>query len=660
MRRKIPAIILLLTGLFLARSQTVQAYIDPATTTYLIQIVSALVITLGVTAGIFFNRIRLFFLNFRVSLGRLWIRLFAKRDRLPVPADRTLRTGANEKIDKVSFLWADRRSFRERLLSALPAAASLCFTFFVFGIFELYAGNLEDMTFSFGSLVGPLILIASAGTVLIALASALLRGRLFDLTLSLLLGLGLSLYVQANFLNAGLGRLTGDAVAWEEVTGKMAANLTLWTLLILLPLLVRFLSGKTWRRLAFILPLILVGTQLITAIFSYAGEPGLRKDRSDSYLSRQGIYEVADGNNIIVFILDRLDNRFLDLVESDDPHFFDRLDGFTRFTNNTSRYSQTFPSVTESLTGVPYDFKEGYRDYLKRAWREGSFIPGLKEAGFTCKLYLTPSQAYDEARDLSLLADNLAKGRPEIDTRKLLASLIRLNAYRSVPLALKPFYWTGSQEFSQLTHAAPGPAPYELDDPLFYDGLLNQGLKVTADSGNFIFLHLNGSHPPFTMDEQAQRVQAGNSSYLLQTKGCFHILYEYLDQLKAVRQYAGSTIIITGDHGARSSDVLPPEAAMVTGLFVKPAGREGSPLEFNEAPVSSDNFRATVCQAAGLDQGACGPGYFELAPDQQLPRYVYHRLFPSGGKPGRLLIYRILGDAGDFNNWQLAGEEILP
>ena len=231
---------------------------------HLIQIVSALVITLGVTAGIFFNRIRLFFLNFRVSLGRLWIRLFAKRDRLPVPADRTLRTGANEKIDKVSFLWADRRSFRERLLSALPAAASLCFTFFVFGIFELYAGNLEDMTFSFGSLVGPLILIASAGTVLIALASALLRGRLFDLTLSLLLGLGLSLYVQANFLNAGLGRLTGDAVAWEEVTGKMAANLTLWTFSSCCHFWSDSLAGKPGGALLY--PPDSGGHQLITAI----------------------------------------------------------------------------------------------------------------------------------------------------------------------------------------------------------------------------------------------------------------------------------------------------------------------------------------------------------------------------------------------------------
>ena len=83
---------------------------------------------------------------------------------------------------------------------------------------------------------------------------------------------------------------------------------------------------------------------------------------------------------------------------------------------------------------------------------------------------------------------------------------------------------------------------------------------------------------------------------------------------------------------------------MVTGLFVKPAGREES-LEFNEAPVSSDNFRATVCQAAGRIRGTCGPGCFELALISSCPASLSPRLFPSGG-PGRLLIYRILGMPG--------------
>lgn len=659
MIRKTPAILILFTVLFLARSRPVHAYIDPATTTYLIQIVSALVITLGVTVGIFFNRIRLFFLNIRVGLGRLWIGLFTKKDKA-APSQPAAQGSGGRRIDKSAFLWADDRSWSKRLLPSLLAGASISLTIFVFGIFELYAGNLEDFTFPIAGLLPLLILIALAAALLIACLSSLFRGRIFDLVLSLLLGLSLAGYVQANFLNTGLGRLTGDAVNWDLLAGKMAANLALWLLMVSLPLLVRFLSKRFWRRFAIFLPLILVATQLISGIFLYAREAGLRRGLSSSYLSRQGIYQVADGDNILVFILDRLDNRFLDLVERNDPGFFDGLDGFTRFTNNVSRYSQTFPSVTETLTGVGYDFKEGYSAYLKRAWKEGTFIPGLREAGFVSKLYLTPSQAYDQAGDLSPLAANLADGRLDMDKRAALESFIRLSAYRSAPLALKPFYWTSTDAFDKLIQATPDPAPYYLDDPLFFSGLAGQGLRVTPDDREFIFLHLNGPHPPFTMNEMAQAVDDGNSSYLKQTKGSFHILFEYLDQLKKTGQYDRATIIITGDHAARSSDLSPPESALVTGLFVKAAGRSGTPLDYSDAPVSSDNLRATVYQAAGLDYSAYGPTYFELRPGEQLPRFMEHRLFPSDGKPGRLLTYRILGDANDFNNWELVSEEILP
>ena len=660
MIRKTPAIILLFTALFLARSQPVHAYIDPATTTYLIQIVSALVITLGVTVGIFFNRIRLFFLNIRVGLGKLWVGLVTRKDQPPAPARPKHGRSAGGRIDKGSFLWADDRSYHKRLLPSLLAGTCLCFTFFVFGIFELYAGNLEDFTFSIAGLMPLLILTALAATVLIACVSALFRGRIFDLLLSLLLGLALACYIQANFLNTGLGRLTGDAVDWNLLTGKMAANMALWILMVSLPLLVRLWSAKLWRRFVLFLPLILVATQLISALFLYAREPGLRRGLSSGYLSRQGIYEKAEDNYMLVCILNRLDYRFLDLVERDDTDFFEDLDDFTLFTNDVSRYSQTFPSVTETLTGVGYDFKEGYSAYLKRAWKEGTFISGLKEAGFTSKLYLAPSQAYDQASDLSSLADNLADGSVDMDKKAALENFIRLSAYRSAPLALKPFYWTSTDAFDKLIQATPDPAPYYLDDPLFFSGLLDQGLQVTSDNREFIFLHLNGPHPPFTMNEIAEEVNDGESSYLLQTKGSFHILFEYLDQLKALRQYEASTIIITGDHAARSSDLSPPTSALVTGLFVKAAGSSGTPLKYSEAPVSSDSLRATVYQAAGLDYSAYGPTYFEVLPDQQYPRYMEHRLFASEGMPGRLLTYRILGDANDFNNWELVAEEILP
>jgi len=47
----------------------------------------------------------------------------------------------------------------------------------------------------------------------------------------------------------------------------------------------------------------------------------------------------------------------------------------------------------------------------------------------------------------------------------------------------------------------------------------------------------------------------------------FHIVYEYLDQLKQLGMYENSTIIIFGDHGARKNDTKPLEHAIVTAPF---------------------------------------------------------------------------------------------
>ncbi|MDR2452976.1 MAG: hypothetical protein LBD51_00110 [Bifidobacteriaceae bacterium] len=58
-----------------------QAYIDPATTSYLIQVVSGLVITLSVAIGVFFRRIVLFLTTARARLAATWVRLTSPRRR---------------------------------------------------------------------------------------------------------------------------------------------------------------------------------------------------------------------------------------------------------------------------------------------------------------------------------------------------------------------------------------------------------------------------------------------------------------------------------------------------------------------------------------------------------------------------------------------------
>ncbi len=646
-------------ALFFAFSRPVHAYIDPATTSYLIQLISALVITLGVTAGVFFSRIRMFFLNSRVKWAEWRIKLFSKeaRGRRPAKAGEPLAHMPEKPLARWRYLWEDERSYPSRFLLAASPAFCLFFTVTLFGVFDLYVRNQKSFAFPLSPLVPTLLIIALLGTVLLAAFLSLLHGRLFDGLVSLLFGFALAVNIQGNFLNPSLGELTGDAIPWETYQGEALLNLLVWGILLSLPLLIRYLGKKAWRHLVRLVPALLVATQIVAMIalgVSWA-DPATR--HSDRYLSSEGIYQVAGKNNILIFVLDRLDNRYIEDIGRDEPSFFEPLDGFTRFTNNVTLYSQTFPSVTNMLTGERHYFEENYADYMTRAWKTSDFIPGLREAGFGCRLYMERGYTYSDAADLLDIADNVVTGTIQFDKREAAGKFIGLSAFRYLPLAVKPFFWTSTDAFGRLIDVNLDPPPYFTHDPYFYQGLLAEGLRVTDEDKAFVYIHLNGSHPPYSMDESALETEPGQSSCRRQTKGSFHIVYSYLDRLKALGLYEQSTIIITGDHGARSSDTRDPESAMAVGLFVKAAGEAGQALKYSEAPVSTDNLRATVYQAAGLDYTSYGSSYFDLSPEEFVLRYVFHRLYPSEGEPERLLTFEILGDANDFDNWTLVKEE---
>ncbi|HZK29497.1 MAG TPA: hypothetical protein VFD19_04700 [Clostridia bacterium] len=661
MKKQYKFVFLVVISLFFTRSQTAHAYIDPATTTYLIQVISALVITLGVTVGIFFSRIRMFFLNIHVRMAELRVRLFSKKQRRDrnVPRQNSAAAVVIQPVGRWEYLWADDRPFKQRLLPSALLSACLFFTFVVFGVYELFITNLSAFAFPFSAILPGVALVAIAGTILLTTLLSLLRGRLFDLAASCLLGFILAGYAQGNVLNPSLGQLTGDAIPWELYRGEALVNLAIWAAILSLPLVVRFFWKKSWNFLVKLIPSILIVVQIISIIFLSVTAPSPSGGTSATYLSTQGIYEVADGNNIIVIVLDRLDNRYIESVLRDEPDFFDQLDGFTRFTNNMSLYSQTFPSVTNMLTGDRHYFERHYASYMKDAWSSSSFIPGLRDAGFASTLYMESGYTYASASDLKHVADNIESGRIQVRGAAI-SDFISLSAFRYAPLAVKPFFWTSTDAFGKLLDSKIDPPPYVTDDLAFHRGLWETGLETIDASQRFTYMHLFGPHAPYTLDEYGWEAQPGKSSVLLQTKGSFRIAFEYLEQLKSLGQYEQATIILTTDHGSRRSDTLPLETAIVSGLFVKPAGKSGTPLEYCSAPVSSDNLRATVYQAAKLDYSAYGPTYFEVAAEASVTRFLYHRLYKTETSPARLLTYQIDGDANDFTNWRLIDEEIIP
>lgn len=636
------------------------AYIDPATTTYIIQIVSAVVITLGITIGVFFGRIRMFVLNARVKTTQWRIKLFSKkRASAPVLAYMRFLSGMQAApMGKWEALWHDERSYRQRLMTALSLSLGFAFTFVAFGPYEMYALNIASFEFKISEVYSIILIISLLVFLSLGLALSVLRGKVFDVPASLLLGILLAGYIQGNFLNTGLGQLTGDFIDWSQHSLDLALNLLLWLLISLLPLILYYFKQKTWAVIVRGLPLLLVLVQL-TALYPLKENVDKHQPDMNHYLSTGGLYEASGGENVIVIILDRLDNTYIDAISGSEPDYFDRLDGFTRFTNNITRYTATFPTVCYMLTRQVHMYESDRGVYMSKAYRTSSFLPGLRESGYGVKMYTQARFSFANAADLVGIADNVSTAKLSVQKTATVKEFMLLSAYRYAPISIKPFVWTSTSRFSQIIDRERDPGPYVMDDAAFYQTLLDKRLSLSEHKKSFSFIHLNGSHAPFTIDVQARAIPANEGSVIGQTKGSFHIVYEYLDQLKALGLYENATIIITGDHGVRANDHQAPMAPNTAGLFVKPKGHAGTPLAYSHAPVSTDNFHATIYEAAGLPHAGLGLTYFEVPPDSQEPRYVYYLLVASEEGPERLLIYEVGANARDFGQWQVIDEQLV-
>ncbi|MGI6618039.1 MAG: sulfatase-like hydrolase/transferase [Saccharofermentanales bacterium] len=635
----------------------IHCYIDPATTTYLIQMISAIVITLGVTIGLLFTRLRMSLMNIYVRLSGYFVRLFTKK-KDEVEVDEPLwkvaetRSTPSLHINRRDFLFKENRSFKSRLLTAFLVSAAFSFTFMFFSVYEVIALNTDSIPFVFEQIAVTVVLVFVIILLVMCGILMIFRGRVFDFFVSLACGTVFTGYIQANFLNGALGSLTGDPIVWHNFTRELIINTFLTILLFAIPLILRYLGRKLWTVTIRALSGLLIVIQLIAMLSLSVHMPTTKMKAG--YLSTTDIYDVAPQHNIVIIVLDRLDNRYIEALLQENPNYFDRLDGFTRFTDNMSFYSQTFPSVTNMFTGHNHFFDRPTSSFMKEAWQTSNFLPRLHESNYTITMYMEKGYTYSEISDLQPTVQNAVYQVLHVNQRRALKELLLLSAYRYAPYAFKPFFWTSSDRFGNLFCTPSGQSHYVTDDVKFFNQLKQEGLSVEGKGGQLKYIHLNGTHGPHNMDAMARPVDSSKTSSLEQAKGCFYIVFHYLAELKRLGKYDDSTIIITGDHGARKDDHLPLDRAIVTALFVKPRGAGGTPLVSNQAPVTTDNFRAFIYAEAGLPYEALGPSYFDVPETEVNTRYLYHRL---NAKPkNRMLIYEITGDANDFSNWKLVDD----
>ena len=481
-------------------------------------------------------------------------------------------------------------------LSALIPAAFLSFTFCIFGPVEIYIANISELWFSIDSILWTSIIVGAVSCGVFTLIGILLPDAFKKWYSCILIGLGVALYIQGNFIQTNYGVLDGREIDWDAYGSVAIWDTAIWVICLLLPFAAqKFLKEKFKSISSFVLCCVLLvqvitlGALAVTTDWSKSG------GGKSAYLSKKNLYTVSSEKNVVVFVLDTFDEKYLEDVLAAQPDILDSWDGFTSYTNATCAYPTTKGSLPFMLTGQYYKNEQPYNDYIEEAYQNTDFFNALHEAGYDINVYTHNEFVSDDA--MRTLVGNAETDKISVNSYTgLEKAMLRFTAFRYFPHIMKQFVWFYSGVFDQYIDSEDGDPPYSMDNVAFYTGLKTNGLQTVSDKKSYHFIHLLGTHPPFTLNEDVTTDESGKATSTTQGIACLNIVSEYISELKKLDLYDDTMIIVTADHGATFQSGQWP-------IYLEKGFDCRGSVSSSSAPVSHENLIPAVMDACGLNDG---------------------------------------------------------
>lgn len=648
--------------------RTAWAYVDPSVMTYAIQALAGVAVALSAVIGVAFRRSR------RVIMRLLHIDENAgKITEGPVhplnpndPDAASAFAAADAKARaRRGALKAQRTakplSWLQRFVRALVASLFTLGTLFVLPSIEVVGGSTSGLIFNLFDVL-PLILIAGGiAIVVVALVLSALRGRAFDIAVALVVALGLAGYAQALFMNGSLPVADGSALNLEQFVPITIISTVVWLALLAGAVVLALRQVRIERIAALVISLVLVVVQTAGALSLLADyDPTASRSRDTIAATREGLYTLSAHDNVVVFVLDTYDARFLNQVLEDDPEALSEFTGFTYFRNATPSMVPTRYGIPFLLTGRMPDGTQTFTDFTQTWFEKSTFLADIQNAGYTLGVY-SDSMGTNVVKAAPYVMNIHERRASSMNREEMLSVLERVALYREAPWALKPLFWFSTDDLNRAFSSG-GPEeerPFTVDDAKFAEGLDGQRLSLNDEEKSFRFIHMLGPHAPYTMDAEG-RTTDGETTLEEQARGTLVIVSDYLRQMKELGLYDNATIIVTADHGKwqNGPDGIDEVTSVI--MLVKPpetAEEAASPLKTSDVPTGHLDYAATVIDAVGGDASKYGTPIFEV-PEGERPR-VYWSTTTDYHEDMDWTQFEIDGDVLNWDDWKPTGEKIL-
>lgn len=558
--------------------------------------------------------------------------------------------------DGKSALKMEKYNLKEKLLISILISFAASFVIFIVNPIDIFANNAQEFSFALGDFILPLLLCFLVCFAAVFGFLMIFNKQLLNIFTSVILSIFASSYIYN--LTIGKGTFVSGDVRIDLNKAQNAYFIILGITIYIMLLLGLFLK-KQWKNICVFLCVLLIAMNSATLLTDFTAKNAAKTNgaKVEYALTEKNMFNVSDKENVVYFLFDRFDKIFYDEVVEKYPDYFSKtLDGFTYFDNTVSTFSRTYPAVTGMITGVTYDGKTSADEYFKKAYTTSPFLKDLKNNGYNVNLYVDRYYEYSDAKYLKDIANNTVKVNGYTPNKKnILSYLLQLSGCRILPFNLSTtmFKFTVYGTVLKLSDLKTDGKIYHDDDAAVYKNLTASGLDTYDSDKNFTFIYLHGSHSPFTLNSNVERVDKSTS--IEQTIGSFKIIDEYIKELKRLGVYDNTTIVITGDHGYPYTDTESMLKYMNKGtrtcVFIKPKNSKGE-LKTRHTQASLTDIIPTIVKDTKLKTNYnYGESLFDIDENQTRTRIYYHSRLSGDSK---LIFdkYKITGDAADKNNWK--------
>ncbi len=445
----------------------------------------------------------------------------------------------------------------KKIIFPIILSITTIYMLFIYEPIVMFASNTSDFWFDLYTILPSLILITIISSIILSIFYIGLykicqkkQKKVFEKISIIHFIIFFILYINGNYLAKSLKILDGTKftikfLSIDTLISVLVIISTVVTVTICLKKLKEEKTIKIFNYLTIVIFIMLTSGLVYTLINN---PKSLEKKDYVAIATNKNINTYSKDKNLIIFVVDGADARVFEKARTSSK-YKNAFTDFTYYPDTMATYGNTNNSVPFILTGMWDEKKEDFNTYSKNAYKKSKLFKTLHRQKYNMNIYEESFEmGYDESKKI---LNFYHKHNKNINQKKFFKEELKYIKYKYLPYFLKETsdinsFKLSASRIGNIDKKNEKYGYYSWYNVEFYNNILNNKLKL-VDNKQFKFIHIEGPHLPFNMDDEMNII--GEGTYEQKNKATIKLLDSYLNQLKEQKVYDNSIIIILADHG---------------------------------------------------------------------------------------------------------------